>query len=121
DHARVPGATALKAEEEQAEGWRKAGFTARLVAPDGGYVVGQSALVSLSGAASRDAIVRSPVALHVAFRSTAGGDYPRSLMGIVAHTRQTLLDAGWYQRSWAAFEKSGQVGRRPPIDPALAA
>ena len=37
-------ASALKAEEEQADGWRKLGFTAHLIAPDGGVVVGQSAL-----------------------------------------------------------------------------
>ncbi len=36
-------------DEEQADSWRKLGFTAHLVAPDGGIVVGQSALVSLSG------------------------------------------------------------------------
>src|SRR5436309_1311473 len=30
--------TALKAEDEQADGWRKAGFTAHLIAPDGGIV-----------------------------------------------------------------------------------
>src|SRR5262249_54821946 len=59
---------ALKAEEEQADGWRRLGFTAHLVAPDGGMIVGQSALVSLSGAPPREAVLRSGVAQHVAFR-----------------------------------------------------
>src|SRR5262249_53505302 len=49
-----------------------------------------------------------------------GNDYPRVLMGSIAHCRQTLLDAGYYQRQWEAFDKAGRVGRRPPFDPALA-
>ena len=42
-------------------------------------------------------------------------------MGLTAHFRQTLLDAGHYERLVSAFEAGGQVGRRPPFDPALAA
>jgi imidazolonepropionase-like amidohydrolase len=112
--------TALKAEEEQADNWRKQGFTAHLVAPDGGILVGQSALVSLSGAPPREAVLRAPVALHAAFRPVPGNDYPRVLMGVIAHARQTLLDAGYYQRLWKAYQEAG-AGRRPPLDPALAA
>jgi imidazolonepropionase-like amidohydrolase len=111
---------ALKADAEQEDAWRKLGFTAHLIAPDGGLIVGQSALVSLSGAAPREAVLRAPVAMHAAFRGVPGSDYPRALMGLIAHCRQTLLDAGHYQRAWAAFEKGGQAGRRPPLDPALA-
>jgi len=111
--------TALKLDEEQAETWRKAGFSAHLIAPDGGLFTGQSALVSLSGAVPREAVLRAPVALHAAFRDS-GPDYPRSLMGFIAHCRQTFLDAGHYQRLWNSFEKAGHAGRRPPFDPALA-
>jgi imidazolonepropionase-like amidohydrolase len=111
--------TALKAEDDQADVWRRAGFTAHLVAPEGGLFAGQSALVSASGAPPREAVLRTPVALHAAFRST-GPDYPRVLMGFIAHCRQTLLDAGHYQRAWQAYEQAGRVGRRPPLDPALA-
>jgi len=112
--------SALKPDAEQADAWRKLGFTAHLVTPDGGIIVGQSALVSLSGAATREAVLRTPVGMHLVFRTVAGGDYPRSLMGVVAHCRQTLLDAGHYQRLWRVYEASGQAGRRPPLDPALA-
>lgn len=112
-------ATALRMEEEPADAWRKLGFTAHLIAPDGGTIVGQSALLSLSGAVPREALLRSPVAMHLAFHSIPGNDYPRSLMGILAHCRQTLLDAGYYQRSWAAFDSQGGIGHRPPLDPCL--
>ena len=111
---------ALKA-DDQADAWCRAGITARLIAPEGGFFAGQSALVSLSGAVPREAVLRSPVALHAAFRGVGGSDYPRALMGIVAHCRQTLLDAGHYRQRWQDFEKRGQVGKRPPVDPALAA
>jgi imidazolonepropionase-like amidohydrolase len=113
--------TALKAEDEQAENWRKLGFTAHLIAPEGGLFVGQSALVSLSGATPRDAVLRGTVAQHAALRTPNGAGYPRSLMGAIAHTRQTLLDAGHYQRQWAEYEKRGSAGKRPPLDPSLAA
>ena len=42
-------------------------------------------------------------------------------MGVTAHLRQTLLDAGHYQRLHAAYEKAGRTGRRPPYDPSLEA
>src|SRR4051794_4705887 len=37
--------TALKADDDAADAWRKVGFTAHLIAPDGPIVTGQSALV----------------------------------------------------------------------------
>ncbi len=113
--------TALKLDEDAVAPWRRVGFTAHLVAPDGGYLSGTSALVSLSGAVPRDAILRGPVALHARFGRVLGGDYPSALMGIVAHNRQTMLDAGWLKRQWAAFEARGRTGKRPVADPCLEA
>lgn len=112
-------ATALKVEEEPTDAWRKQGFATRLAIPEGGIVAGQSALVSLSGAAPRQAIIRTPVAMHAAFR-VSGDGYPRTPMGIIAHFRQTLLDAGHHARLVEAYEKHG-IGPRPPRDPALTA
>jgi imidazolonepropionase-like amidohydrolase len=111
--------TALKLDEEAVAPWRRVGFTAHLVAPDGGYFSGTSALVSLSGAVPRDAMLRSPVALHAKFGRVADTGYPSALMGVVAHARQTMLDAGWLKRQWAAFESKGRAGRRPAADPCL--
>jgi imidazolonepropionase-like amidohydrolase len=114
---------ALKTEDELADNWRRAGFTAHLIAPTGDILSGQSALVSLSGAAPRDAILRAPVAQHAALRNLqgAGDGYPRVLMGVTAHLRQTLLDAGYYHRLQTAYEQAGRTGRRPPHDPSLEA
>jgi imidazolonepropionase-like amidohydrolase len=113
--------TALKLDEETVAAWRKVGFTAQLVAPDGGYFSGTSALVSLSGAGPRDATLRAPVALHARFGRVIGAEYPTALMGVIAHARQTMLDAGWLKRQWAAYEARGRTGKRPAADPCLEA
>src|SRR5262245_45256718 len=113
--------TALKLDEDAVAPWRRAGFTAHLVTPDGGYFSGTSALVSLSGAVPRDAILRAPVALHAKFGRVVGQDYPTALMGVIAHCRQTMLDAGWLKRQWAAYDTRGRTGKRPPADACLEA
>ncbi len=113
--------TALKDDEEQSTTWRKIGFTARLAAPEGPILGGQAALVSLSGASPRESLLMPSAALFAVFRTPAGNEYPRSLMGVFALVRQTFLDAQHYQRQWQAFEKSGGKGKRPPLDPTLAA
>jgi imidazolonepropionase-like amidohydrolase len=110
---------ALKADDYAP--WRAQGFTARLIAPDGGILLGQSALISLSGETPRTAVLNGAVAQHLAFRSPGGTEYPRVLMGYVAHARQMFYDAGFHQRQLAAFAKGGGVGKRPPADPALEA
>lgn len=113
--------TALKLDEEAIAPWRRVGFTAHLVMPTGGYFSGTSALLSLSGEVPRDATLRAPIALHAQFGRVVGQEYPTALMGVIAHTRQTLLDAGWLKRKWATFEASGRVGKRPAADPGLEA
>lgn len=117
--------TGLKSDEDTADGWRRVGFTAHLMAPEGGFISGQSAVVSHSNAAPREAILVAPFAMHAALKTRFGpgfGEgYPRALMGVFAHSRQMLLDAQHYQRIHAAYEKSGRAGKRPPHDPSLEA
>lgn len=97
---------------------RQQGLTAALIAPSGGYISGTSALVSLGGRPRREAVVRPGVALHFGFQSAAPG-YPSSLMGALAHLRQTLLDAQRFTLLKAAFARGG--ARRPPSDDGLEA
>ncbi len=113
--------SALKLDEDAVAAWRRVGFTANLVTPEGGYFSGTSALVSLSGNVPRDALLRSPVVIHARFGRVLGSDYPTALMGVIAHSRQTFLDAGWLKRQWAAYEARGRTGKRPPSDPCLEA
>lgn len=112
-------ATALKAEDETANAWREQGIVARLAIPDGNILGGQSALIVHNGAAPRNAIVKSNIAVHGGIRTLGGqGGYPSTLMGAVAHFRQFMYDAGYQSRLQTAF-KSGSVGTRPAFDPAL--
>src|SRR5262245_64484722 len=113
--------TALKLDEEAIAPWRRVGFTAHLATPSGGYFSGTSAVVSLSDAVPRDALLRSPVALHARFDRVQEQGYPTALMGVIAHCRQTMLDAGWLKRQWAAYEARGRTGKRPAADPGLEA
>ncbi|MBX7164726.1 MAG: amidohydrolase family protein [Pirellulales bacterium] len=111
---------ALTLDEAAAGGFREAGFTAVVAAPQGGIATGQSALVSTSGLPRREIVLESPVALHINLTVPGGGrSYPSTLMGCVAHLRQAMIDAQQYDDAWRYFEERG--GRRPPLDPTLAA
>ena len=105
--------------EDGGKAHRQVGFTTALVAPAGGALAGQSCLVNLNGLPRRFVVLKSPVALHGAFRIRGRG-YPTTLMGILAHLRQTFLDAQRYQQHLRAFERRHTV-RRPPHDEVLAA
>jgi len=132
-------AAALDLAEAAATERRALGFADLLAAPGGSIAAGQGALVSLSGQPRREAIVKSPVALHVNLQppgevapphdhdDAAPRDrprrgpaaYPTSLMGSIAHLRQAMLDAEHDQEMRTYFDKYG--GPRPPFDPALQA
>jgi imidazolonepropionase-like amidohydrolase len=84
--------------------YRALGITARLVAPAGGILKGQSSLV-LNGNVARPTIVAANVAQHLRLTIPFGidrDDYPNSPMGAVALARQTMLDAQWYRHATAA-------------------
>ena len=113
---------------------RQAGFTTALVAPSGGSISGVSALVNLSGAPKRDAVILSAVTMGFGFGSAGSGlrmnvdpsaprpsgtGYPGSLLGYIALLRQTLLDAQYYRTVETAFAKG--AGQRPPADDSLLA
>ena len=70
----------------------------------------------------RDALLRarrSPSSAR--FDRVQEQGYPTALMGAVAHCRQTMLDAGWLKRQWAAYEARGRTGKRPAADAGLEA
>ena len=97
---------------------RASGFTTELIMPTGGTMNGMGTLVNLTGMPRRDSIVRPDVAMNFTF-TTSGSGYPGSLMGIQALTRQTLLDAQYFQMAQTAFAHGGS--HRPPADASLAA
>lgn len=78
---------------------RRNGFTDMLVAPDGLLLAGTGAWVALSGRPPRESVQRARVAQAGSLLWRSGPEnyegyaYPATLMGVMAHLRQVLLDA----------------------------
>lgn len=102
---------------------RSLGFGTALVVPKQGIFRGKASVVNLSDAGARDRVLRADLVQSVGFqRSFAlGGTYPNSAMGTTALMKQTLMDAEWYIRAWAAYERSGRAILPPETSEALAA
>lgn len=100
---------------------RSQGVTVRLVAPRGGVIKGTSAVVTTGDGDAPRTLLTGDVAMHVQLVPDGQrGEYPSSPMGAVALVRQALLDADWYGRAWAAYER-GDTTPRPERNEALAA
>jgi imidazolonepropionase-like amidohydrolase len=102
---------------------RQQGITTQLIAPQKGIIKGVSVLVNTSEQPSGQSIVNEAVALHLRLTVPPGRgrkSYPNSPMGAVALTRQTLLDAKWYQEAWKACDADSTLPR-PDRNDALTA
>jgi imidazolonepropionase-like amidohydrolase len=111
----------ISVNDKDAKDWRKAGFTAIHVMPSGELLNGTTTVVALDDAnttAVRDSILQADFAAAGGWRSSGRG-YPTSLMGSVAHLRQTMLDGQHYQASWSIYQKVKKGIVRPPRDPAM--
>lgn len=112
-------ADALALNDELLKPERLAGFTSELVVPSGGTINGVGCLVALNGLTRRECVVTPAAVMDFSF-GTSGAGYPGSQMGIIALTRQTLLDAQRYGLLQTSFLHGG-TSTRPPDDPVLAA
>lgn len=102
---------------------RSLGFGAALAVPKQGIFRGKASVVNLSEAGARERVLRPDLVQAVGFQRsfTLGGMYPNSAMGTTALMKQTLMDAEWYIRAWAAYERSGRSILPPETSEALAA
>ncbi len=99
-------------DEKVAEKLRAQGFTSALIVPTKGIFKGTSALVNLGDGKANEMVVKEEVAQHITLSpERTDGDYPGSLMGIIAFIRQTLLDADWYGKAWIAFNANPKLAR----------
>ena len=110
----------LKPKKAAVEGFHKAGFTTVLVAPIRGVFQGQSVLLNLNGEAFQPMVLRNGAALHINF-TTERGSYPSSLMGTIAHIRQSFIDAEYYAARQTQYAKGPAGLKRPGYDPRLEA
>jgi len=91
-----------------ADTWRAAGFTAIHSMPTRALLAGTSAVALLLDSADAPgtrAIVDADTMLVAGWRAP-GDDYPCSLMGSIAHLRQTFLDAQHYQTVWDIYRET---------------
>ena len=113
----------LRVSKRAADNWRAAGFTAIHSMPTSALIAGTSAVALLLDSADAPgtrAIIGANTMLAAGWR-TSGNDYPRSLMGAIAHLRQTFLDAEHYRTVWNIYRETDGISRRPGYDFALEA
>ena len=93
---------------------RQQGITLQLVAPAAGIIKGRSALFFTGNEPHSSRVLKDEVAQHMRLtisRSHNRTAYPNSPMGAVALARQTMLDADWYRRAWAAAKADRSLPR----------
>ena len=119
-----PGSTPWRSAADEAslsdkriESWRNAGFTTVISAPKGGIFPGQAAILDLAGERAGDLVVKSPVAIPVSLQPGGGfGNFPGSLMGVLAYVHQVWLDTEWSTKAQAVYEKNPRGVARPRYD-----
>ena len=97
---------------------RRAGITAAAIAPPFGVFKGQSAIVTLRDGLLTDQVVRGHWAQHLGFQRLRG-EYPGTIMGVMASIRQHYLDAQWYGEAWRRYRTRPASMDRPGYDDAL--
>jgi len=98
--------------------YHREGFGSLVIAESRGFFPGRTSLVSLNGGPLRDCVIVDEVSQRVRFSRSRSG-YPNSLMGAIAHLRQTFLDAR-HHAQWRSLRETTRRGvRRPPRDTAL--
>ncbi len=106
----------LDADDKKLESWRNAGVSTLHVAHADGIFRGSTVVVNLNGQTADQMIVHDRAAMSVAFETQGFRTYPGSLMGVIAHLRQTLHDARHYRLAWTEYEREKRGMKRPQTD-----
>ncbi|MFQ5737646.1 MAG: amidohydrolase family protein [Acidobacteriota bacterium] len=117
--AYVSAADRLDAKDKKLPSWREAGILSLNVAPAGGIFRGVTAVVNLNGKDADHMIVRSSVAMNMSFQGMGFRTFPGSLLGVMAHIRQTLFDAQQYKAAWEVYSPDKRGLERPETDRTL--
>jgi len=104
--------------DKRIETWRNGGFTTVVSSPKGGIFPGQAAVLDLAGERAGDLVVKSPVAIPLAFQTSGGfgGGFPSSIMGVLAYVHQVWLDTDWSIKAQTTYEKNPRSVARPRYD-----
>ena len=109
----------LKIADDDMNAGRSVGVTTVVTAPNTGIFSGQSVVLNLSPGAMESRVIKSPAAQQIAFRTRPTWTFPDSLMGVIAHIRQTFLDAQQFTAARAVYERNPAGLQRPAESPAL--
>src|SRR5688572_1297100 len=122
----TPDALAIrnaKISDDDASARRAIGVTTVLTAPTTGVFNGQSVVVNLGDGPIESRVIKSPAAMQISFSPRPGffSSFPNSLMGVIAHIRQTLMDADQHQSARSIYERNPTGLKRPADNPSLEA
>jgi len=122
-HPEVRAVESLPVDGNRARALREAGFTVAQVVPGRGILRGTTAVVALADGPAGAHVLRPDHAQAFAFEHAKWDElaYPGSLMGTIALTRQTLLDARWNREARQQWARDPGAGERPPEDLSLRA
>lgn len=104
---------------------RKSGFGAALVAPPRAIVGGRASMVLTGAAPLRSSVLRGGVAQTLSFeaprerRLRVRGRYPATLLGVISHLRQFMLDAKWIEETSRWNAAHADAAEPLPYDPDL--
>jgi len=113
----------VKISDDDAAARRAIGVTTILTAPTTGVFNGQSVMLNLGDGPVESRVIKSPAAMQVAFTPKPGffTAFPNSLMGVIAHLRQTFMDADQHQNARTIYERNPAGLQRPADNPSLEA
>jgi imidazolonepropionase-like amidohydrolase len=97
---------------------RDAGIGAVLVSPARGLFRGMSALVPLRDSVDEADVIKPQVAMHIGYQGVQG-DYPGTLLGVIAYQRQALYDAQRQGVLLDRFRTNPRGIERPEHDPSV--
>ena len=119
--AHISAANLLDAALGDPAAWRNQGVLTRHVSPANGIFKGTTAVINLNGEVSDKMLIQENIAMALSFRGAGFNSYPGSLMGVIAHIRQTLSDAVHYRDSWNVYRTNRRGLQRPETDRTLEA
>ncbi len=111
-------ATEIRLNATEVKPIRDAGITAVLVSPARGLFRGMSALVPLRDDAGPGTVIKSQVAEHIGYQGVQG-DYPGTLLGVIAYQRQAFFDAQRQGVLQERYRSNPRGMERPANDPGL--
>ncbi len=110
----------LNPADKSVEDWRKLGFTAAHVVPEGRMLPGSGGIVLLSGSTPDEMVYKSGTSLFSQLRG-ASGIYPNTVIGVMAKYRDLYRNASYAKSYKQRYEQDGAGMERPVSDRVLEA